>query len=176
MSTQPRDHLQIPAIEGFVPEIGRAIWMLEDTRTETGRRLEGIAPEVIDWQPPAGNSIGTLLYHIAIIEMDWVFNEVMEEKLPKSVWDAFPHDVRGADGRLMVVKGVSLDAHFKRLDYTRRQLLDVFQHMSLEDFRRPRSAPRYDVTPAWVIHHLIQHEAEHRGEIATIRALAEASL
>lgn len=176
MSTQPRDHLHIPAIEGFVPEIGRAIWMLEDTRTETGRRLEGIAPEVIDWQPPTGNSIGTLLYHIAVIEMDWVFNEVMEEKLPKSVWDAFPHDVRGKDGRLTVVSGVSLDAHFKRLDSTRRVLLDVFQHMSLEDFRRPRSAPRYDVTPAWVIHHLIQHEAEHRGEIATIRALAEASL
>ncbi len=176
MSTKPREQLQIPAIEGFVPEIGRAIWMLEDTRTETGRRLEGIAPEVIDWQPPNGNSIGTLLYHIAIIEMDWLFNEVMEEKLPKTVWDAFPHPVKDDNGRLTVVQRVSLDAHFKRLDSTRRALLDVFQHMSLEDFRRSRSLERYDVTPAWVIHHLIQHEAEHRGEIGTIRTLAEATL
>ena len=176
MTPQTRDHLHVPAIEGFVPEIGRAIWLLEDTRTETGLRLEGIAPEVIDWQPPVGNSIGTLLYHIAIIEMDWLYNEIMETHMPESVWEPFLHPVRRADGRLSVVSGISLDAHFKRLDYTRRTLLEVFQHMSLEDFRRPRAVERYDVTPAWVIHHLIQHEAEHRGEIATIRSLAEASL
>ncbi len=47
--------------------------------------------------------------------------------------------------------------------------------MSLDDFRRARNLERYDVTPAWVVHHLLQHEAEHRGEIATIRALAEMS-
>lgn len=176
MSTPPREHLHIPAIEGFVPEIGRAVWMLEDARTRTGHTLEGIAPEVIDWQPPVGNSIGTLLYHIAAIEMDWLFTEITESKLPPTVWDAFPHDVRDAQGRLTVVKGISLDAHFKRLDSTRRLFLDVFQHMTLEDFRRQRSMERYDVTPAWVIHHLLQHEAEHRGEIGTIRAIAEASL
>ena len=176
MTTQTREQLHIPAIEGFAPEIGRAIWMLEDTRTVTGLRLEGIAPEVIDWQPPAGNSIGTLLYHIAAIEMDWLYTEVMESHLPESVWEPFSYPVRGADGRLTVVSGISLDAHFKRLDFTRRTLLDVFQHMSLEDFRRPRAAERYDVTPAWVIHHLIQHETEHRGEIAIIRSLAEAQL
>ncbi len=176
MSTKPREHLHIPAIEGFIPEIGRAVWMLEDARTRTGHTLEGIAPEIIDWQPPAGNSIGTLLYHIALIEMDWLFSEVMEEKLPMSVWDAFPHPVRDDKGHLSVVKGVSLDAHFKRLDSTRRLFLDVFQHMSLDDFRHARNLERYDVTPAWVVHHLLQHEAEHRGEIATIRALAEANL
>ncbi len=48
--------------------------------------------------------------------------------------------------------------------------------MTLEDFRRPRSAESYDVTPEWTIHHLVLHEAEHRGEMATIRSLAEASL
>jgi uncharacterized damage-inducible protein DinB len=25
------------------------------------------------------------------------------------------------------------------------------------------------VTPAWVLHHLLQHEAEHRAQIAAIR-------
>ena len=176
MSTKPREHLQVAPLEGFVPEIGRALWMLEDTRSITGRVLEGIAPEIIDWQPPVGNGIGTLLYHIALIEMDWLFNEVMEEKLPGSVWENLPYPVRGDNDRLTVVQGVSLDAHFKRLDSTRSIVLDVFKQMTLADFRRARSVERYDVTPEWVIHHLIQHEAEHRGEMATIRALGEASL
>ena len=176
MSTQSRENLHISPIDGFAPEIGRALWMLEDTRSLTGRILEGISPEVIDWQPPNGNSIGTLLYHIAIIEMDWLFNEVMQEKMPASVWEAFPFPVRGVNDRLYVVSGLSLDAHFKRMDSTRRLLLDTFKPMKLDDFRRPRTAERYEVTPEWVIHHLVLHETEHRGEIGTIRTLAEASL
>jgi len=176
MTTQSRQHLQIAAVDGYVPEIGRALWMLEDTRTLTGSILEGIAPEVIDWQTPTSNSIGTLLYHIAIIEMDWLFNEVMEGKMPGTVWNAFPFPVRGDDDRLKVVTGISLDAHFKRLDSTRRLLLDTFKAMTLDEFRRPRSLERYDVTPEWVIHHLVLHETEHRGEIGAVRTLAEASL
>lgn len=177
MSTKPRENLRVTPLEGFVPEIGRALWMLEDSRNQTGRILEGISPEIIDWQPPAANSIGTLLYHIAIIEMDWLYNEVMETKMSADVWDTFPFPVRNpANDRLFIVEGVSLDAHFKRLDSTRRLLLDTFKTMTLEDFRRPRAAERYDVTPEWVLHHLLLHEAEHRGEMATVRSLADARL
>ncbi len=47
--------------------------------------------------------------------------------------------------------------------------------MTVEDFRRPRHFPgQYDVTPEWVLHHLIQHEAEHRGHIQTLRVLLRA--
>jgi uncharacterized damage-inducible protein DinB len=44
--------------------------------------------------------------------------------------------------------------------------------MTLEDFRRPRHFPgQYDVTPEWVLYHLMEHEAEHRGHIQTLRGL-----
>jgi uncharacterized damage-inducible protein DinB len=177
MSTKLRQNLQVSPVEGFLPQIGRALWMLEDTRNQTGRILEGIAPEVIDWQPPNnGNSISTLLYHIAIIEMGWLFNEIMQKQMSAAVWEAFPFPVRDETGHLSYVKGVGLDAHFKRMDATRRQLLEVFKHMTLDDFQRARSFERYDVTPEWVIHHLVLHETEHRGEMATIRSLAEATV
>ena len=48
--------------------------------------------------------------------------------------------------------------------------------MSLEEFHRPRKLDQYNVTPEWVIHHLIQHEAEHRGQIGELRKIAETSL
>jgi uncharacterized damage-inducible protein DinB len=41
--------------------------------------------------------------------------------------------------------------------------------MSLAEFRRPRQGPSYTVTPEWVIHHLTQHEAEHRGQIVQLK-------
>jgi uncharacterized damage-inducible protein DinB len=48
--------------------------------------------------------------------------------------------------------------------------------MTLQDFRRPRQLPEYDVTPEWILHHLMQHEAEHRGEMGILRTRAEKSL
>jgi hypothetical protein len=39
------------------------------------------------------------------------------------------------------------------------------------DYRRARNFEHYDVTPEWVLHHLAQHEAEHCGEILTIRGI-----
>jgi uncharacterized damage-inducible protein DinB len=48
--------------------------------------------------------------------------------------------------------------------------------MALPEFRRVRSLTHYDVTPEYVLHHLMQHEAEHRGQIGTLRARAEGSL
>jgi uncharacterized damage-inducible protein DinB len=46
----------------------------------------------------------------------------------------------------------------------------------MDEFRRPRHLEQYDVTPQWVLHHLIQHEAEHRGQILDRRTEAEQTL
>ena len=70
--------------------------------------------------------------------------------------------------------GLDLAAHLARLGAVRAQLLATFSAMSLDDFRRLRALPEYDVTPQWVVHHLLQHEAEHRGEIGVNRLLAGA--
>lgn len=167
--------LIIEPLPGCEPDIGRMLWMLEDARRRTRRTLEGIQQQVMDWQPPAnGNSIGTLLYHIAAIELDWLADEVMEGQLNKSIWEQFPYDVRDAADRLTVVSGLSLDAHQQRLDAVRTLLLSSYKAMTVAEFRRPRSLPDYDVSPEEVLHHLMQHEAEHRGEMATVRAMAEA--
>lgn len=44
------------------------------------------------------------------------------------------------------------------------------------EFRRVRSLPYYDVAPEWVLHHLMQHEAEHRSQIGSLRARAQRQL
>ena len=117
--------------------------------------------------------IGTLLYHIAVIEADWLSVEVREEAdYPPELMALFPYDVRDAARRLTLVTGVDLAAHLARLDAVRAQFMATFAAMSLADFTRIRALPQYDVTPQWVVHHLLQHEAEHRGEIGYNRLLA----
>jgi uncharacterized damage-inducible protein DinB len=168
-----KQRLVVEPLPGCEPEIGRLLWMMEDTRRRTRGALEGVDQKMLDWQPPAGNSIGTLLYHIAAIELDWLAVEMMEGQLDKAIWDLFPYDVRDANGRLTVVSGVSLDEHCGRLDAVRQLLLESCKSMTVAELRRARSLPDYDVSPEEVLHHLMQHEAEHRGEIGVVRALAE---
>lgn len=131
----------------------------------------------MDWQQqPDGHSIGTLLYHIAAIEISWFGIEVMEGQLPQGVWQHFPYEVRNEQGRLTSVKGLPLSEHWARLDMVRGLLLEAYQKMTAADFRQPRHLEEYDVTPEWVLHHLCQHEAEHRAELAALRQAAAASL
>ena len=158
-------------------DIGRWLWALQDTRQRTMEELQRVSAAMIDWLPPDNeSSIGTILYHIADIEADWLYVEVLEQPLPAEIVALFPYPTRDEQGRLTRVQGDSLAIHLKRLETVRALLLEVFQKMALAEFRRVRSLPDYDVTPEWVLHHLMQHEAEHRGQIGSLRARTKRSL
>lgn len=159
-------------IEGFTTneaEIGRYLWMLEDVRKRLEEAIRGLDEQGLNWQPPyRGSSIGTLLYHIAAVEMDWLYCEVQQTEFPAQVMALFPVDMRDEEGRLTAVRQIPLSDHIQRLDECRVYLLDIFNTMSLADFRHVRHFPDYDVTPEWVLYHLIQHETEHLGQIMEI--------
>lgn len=155
------------------PEIGRALWMLEDARRRTRTALKGFNSAHVDWAiEPGGMSVGTLLYHIAAIELDWLYSDVLQSEWPESLVPLFSYDVRDDQGKLTSVRGKAYGWYWTGLAAVRWHLLAAFRNMTLEDFRRPRSLPKYDVTPEWVLHHLCQHEAEHRSELAALCARA----
>jgi hypothetical protein len=170
-----RDQLIAVALAGYPAEIGHWLWALQDSRQRTMQALAGIPAAVIDFATPCiDNTIGTLLYHIAAIEADWLFCEVRQEEFSPAIVRLFPYEVRDETGRLSIVQGVGLAEHLARLASVRTTLLETFRTISLADFYRVRVLDAYDVTPAWVLHHLCQHEAEHRGQILETRRLAEA--
>ncbi len=164
-----KELLTIEIMPARKPEIGRFLWMLEAARGRLKRTLNGIDEQWLDWEPPYnGNSIGTLLYHIAAIEIDWLYTDVLQSEFPAAVIALLPFDVRDETGRLTAVPNTTLSQHIQRLDSCRAFLLDAFANMSPADFRSVRHLPTYDVTPEWVLYHLIQHETEHRGQIMEI--------
>ena len=170
--------LSVEPLPGYEPTIGRWLWLLEDTRRETKEALTGLAPAALDWVPPHGeNTIGTVLYHIALIELDWLYTEALESQpWPEELKPLFALPDRDARERLSPLGGETLEEHLRRLDLVRRHLLDAFRGMTLSEFRRARHFPRYRVTPEWVLQHVVQHEGEHRGQIQLLRTLAEAAV
>lgn len=144
--------------------------MLEDTRSRTLDAIAGLTDRDVD-QVPNGldNSIGSLLYHLAAIEADWLYADILQ--IPYPVWmdDWFPVDVREEDGRLTPVPGYTVAEHRQRLVTVRGHLLEDLAGLTETDYRRKRGIESGVTTPEWVLHHLRQHEAEHRGQIQSIR-------
>jgi hypothetical protein len=62
-----------------------------------------------------------------------------------------------------------MTTHLERLAAIRAYLLERLHPITNDDFHRPRHLERYDAAPDWVLHHLLQHEAEHRSHIAWLR-------
>lgn len=168
-----REQLVIDPVPCHDPTVARWLGAIQDCRAITLEWLANIDPRAIDFVREDENTIGTLLYHIAIIEADWLFVEVLEQPFPEDLIEQFVYDVRVAGGRLTPVSGRNLDQHLALLNQVREHLLAAFRDMTLDDFQRPRKLPDYDVTPEWVLHHLMQHEAEHRGQIGLLRAAAK---
>jgi uncharacterized damage-inducible protein DinB len=169
-----KEQFSIELANHLAPEISAAVWSLEDCRARTIKALSQLPEAALDWEAANyPNSIGTLLYHIAAIEADWFYVEVMGGGI-EVVENWFPFEVRDSEGRLTPVRGFGLRDYLARLKAIRGNVLSHFQTMRLEEFRQAREMEHYHVTPQWVLHHLAQHEAEHRGEILMLRGLFQA--
>lgn len=93
-----------------VPEVGRWLSAMEDARRDTLKEVEGVPDEALDWEPDERtNTIGTLLYHVALVEDDWLFVETIESPAhPKRRTDLFPYPDRVEGDRLSPVTGFTL--------------------------------------------------------------------
>ena len=161
----------------YEPLVGSWLSAFQDARRRTIETLEGLKPNIIDWPPPwSANTVNALLYHLAAIEADWLFTDILEKsEFPPQIDELFPCDVHDADGNLTSVPGTSLEAHIQRLADMREYFMTAMRAINDRDFRRARKFPDYRVTPEWVIYHLIQHEAEHRGQIMDLREACDHS-
>lgn len=173
---ETKDRLAAQPLAGYAAPLATALWRLQDGRARTLKALQTVSEAEVDWLAPGlQNRIGTLLYHIAAIEIDWLHEEILQQAWTAEIEALFPYPVRDADGQLHPVLQLPLSAHLERLEQTRAYFLKSLQAVSEADYQRLREFPRYDVSPEWILHHLAQHEAEHRGEILTIRTLYKAS-
>ena len=165
------------------PEIGLSLWSLQETRRRTLIYVDGISPEALDLLPQGHrHSVATLLYHIAVFEVDWLYTDILgspedEERMipgcPPDIAAVLPHPMLLPGHEYTPVSGERLAIHLERMRTIRERFIEVVGRMSREDFRTLRPSGDDMVTPEWVVEHLVQHEAEHRGQIWEARLAAE---
>lgn len=164
-------HESIQRPDGYSPRVAFLLALTEECRGRTLRLVADLDPATVD-QPTVwnGNTAGSLLYHVAAIELDWLYAEVMVKDFPEEAGAWFPHDVREEHGRLSPALGDSLERHLARLAWVRERVREELRSLADDDLDAIRVSGDFTVTPEWVFHHLMQHEAEHRGQLGEIMA------
>jgi uncharacterized damage-inducible protein DinB len=152
------------------PEVGRWLAAMQDARRDTLRELDDLTDAALGWRPsPDADSISTILYHVALIEADWLLVDILGAEAPAWPTQLLPFAARNEEQHLTGVEGQTLAQHLERLSVVREMLLRYLKPMSSADFVRMRPGDSYDVSAVWVIHHLLQHEAEHRSQIGALK-------
>jgi uncharacterized damage-inducible protein DinB len=167
--------LAVGSLEASTPEIGRWLWALEEVRKTTVKSVGGCEQDAIDWCGSDGmeNSIGSLLYHLAIVEMSWMYLDVLQQEFPPQVREVLPLPMADDTRRMTRVAGRPLSEHLDRLRSTRDLTLSILRTMDLEEWRRTRSpvdGADYQVTPEWAVFHVIEHEAGHAFQMKSLMA------
>lgn len=156
------------------PLVARYLTMLADCRSLTMESIKDLRFDLLYWRRNEFDSnISDLLYHIAYVEADWLYTDVLQKAIPEELTQQLNYQDRDNLGRLVHVGAEELDSSLLRLQRVRARLNQSYAAMDLQEFRRLRHMEKHDVSPEWVLHHLLQHEAEHRGQINLLKRLGK---
>ena len=152
------------------PEIGRLLAMLDDNTVEWRRELAEIdvPQDAIGWRPfPKGYNIGAVMFHIAEAEIFWLHDIAAGQPMGEDWQRTFMVEaIDQYEFDWPTPPDEPLDWFYEQLDGVRaktRELIGAINDPEHVCQRGDRS-----FTLRWVLHHVIQHEAHHGGQITLL--------
>ncbi|HXD33451.1 MAG TPA: DinB family protein [Pyrinomonadaceae bacterium] len=165
----------IRPINGFSRDIGYYLAGMEEVRAQLREAVLEISSEDIGRLAiPDAHSIGGLVLHIGEAEWWWMNcvisgREVTQEIATASFWDVLEEPERVSQ------RGYSaqfcLDEIEKIRDQTRALLATFDDNRMDEVFAFERKGKTNELSLRWILHHLIDHEAQHKGQILMLKRL-----
>lgn len=174
--TIPRDVLE--PVAGLSREIGFLIAGLQEVRKQTVAVVEDMKPDELSRRITRSfHQPGGLALHLAETEFWWIDivfagREITEEDRKRFHFDDttetdFALKKYGADDCVRILNL----AHERTIE-----TLSEFDDGSLDRlYPFPRKEPKFESSLRWILHHLIDHESNHRGQIAMMKRLMRES-
>jgi uncharacterized damage-inducible protein DinB len=169
-------HVLSPA-EGFSPGIGFFVSGMDEVRGQLQAAVGGMTDQQLGRRAVSGaHSIAALVLHIGEAEWWWMQCNVYGHKLTAEdgqapYWDVLK-DPDGVGSKLYSAQ-FCLDEIAK----IRKQTRDLLASFNDDDLERIISFERrgelHEHSLRWVLHHLIDHEAQHKGQILMLKRLIE---
>lgn len=163
---------------GVAREIGFYLAGLQEIRAQVRAMAGDLTQGELSARPiPEFNCIGAVLLHIAENDFWWVQSlaggaEMTDEIKAQIYWDIL-------DDEDFAARGYTAEfclAEMTRISEGSKNTLAKFDDADLEKlFAFDGRASRVEVSLRWILHHLIDHEAHHKGQIALLKKLVRKS-
>lgn len=160
-------------MEGYAPQVGTLLSMMNWMRATVLRSLEGLSTADLDYlYDSKANTIGAMLMHLAATEVFYQVNTLEGRSEPneaeKKQWGAAME--LGDDGR-NTIKGNNLDYYLNALNEVRNKTKKEFKQR--DDAWLMKVDPKFfggqptNNYCKWF--HVAEHESNHNGQIKWIR-------
>lgn len=169
------EKLELRAVDGFTTGIGLYLSGLNEVREQLHEALADLTDEQVARRAVSGaHSIGALALHIGEAEWWWIQCVVAGRKMTDedrrvAHWDV----LEDPDG--FAANGYSAEYCMNAIDEIRkrtRQHLSSFTDDDLDRlFSYKKRGKTVEVSLRWVLHHLMDHEAQHKGQILMLKRL-----
>ncbi len=161
-------------VAGLSRDIGLMVASLEEVRAQTIANIADLSEDELAARFAAGaHQIGGLVLHLAECEfwwMHWAFagKEITDDDQRLS----HLHDTTETD---FALKGYDAERCIERLNIIHQRTIEILSGISDDELDRVIT---FDQHPAgvrgslrWILHRLIDHEANHKGQIAMMKRL-----
>jgi len=165
-------------IAGVSKEIGFYLSGLEEIRSQLRKAVSDLTDEELARRiTPNAHQIGALVLHLGESESWWIHSIVAEKELDETAQKfAHWHDTTETD---FAEKGYSAKDCIERINEINRMSREVLAEFGDEDLERmfgfDEKDKRIEVSLRWVLHHLLDHEATHKGQIMMLKRLLRES-
>lgn len=160
---------------GVTTGIGYYLSGMEEVRAQVRAAVKDIDVERLATPAvPGAHSIGALVLHIGEAEWWWMQcnvagHQITEEDAHAPYWDVL-EDPEG-----FAKKGYTAEFCLQEIEKIRNQTRDVLLGHADKDLEKIFTFERHgamrDHSLRWILHHLIDHEAQHKGQILMLKRM-----
>ncbi len=165
----------LTAAEGFTPEIGFYLSGMEEVREQVRDAVAKLTGEKLNRPAFLGaHSIGALVLHIGEAEWWWMQcnvagHELTDEDRQAPFWDVLEEPDAFAS------RGYTAEFCLQEINKIRNKTRIALAKFNDDDLDRIFSYKRHDKiheqSLRWILHHLIDHESQHKGQILMLKRL-----
>ena len=169
-----RRHTLSP-VENFSPGVGLALAAMEEVRGQLHEIVSGMSDEEIARRAvPGAHAVGALVLHIGEAEWWWMNcivrgHELTDGDRAQVYWDVLE------DPEAFAAKNYSARFCLDTIDSIRaetRAFLAALDDGALENiYGHTRGGRRTEASLRWILHHLADHEAQHKGQILMLKRM-----